>query len=75
MSTKVWDVTPPTDDWDRGYARLEWLRIDIKRVGAKIIEVTDDSIYICTHCGTSNRFWDVLCSRCDYIAQMEEDNG
>lgn len=38
-SKKVWDVTQPKDAWERGYARLEWLRIDIKRVGAKVIEV------------------------------------
>ena len=41
-SKKVWDVTPARDNWERGYARIEWLRMDIKRVGAKVIEVATE---------------------------------
>lgn len=36
---KVWDITAPTDNWGRGYARLAWLAVGINRALSTKIEV------------------------------------
>lgn len=36
---KVFDIVTPKDNWERGFAHLQWLFTELKSVGAKKIEV------------------------------------
>ena len=39
MSTKVWDVVAPKDNWERNYAHMEYLRVGLLRTFSKRILV------------------------------------
>lgn len=36
---KIWDVVAPTDNWERHYAHMEYLRVGLLRTFSKRIEV------------------------------------
>lgn len=37
---KVWDIVQPRDDWEQGYARLEYLRIGLVSLWGKKIRIS-----------------------------------
>ena len=37
--TDVWDIVKPLDEWERYYAHMEYLRYELKAIGATKIEV------------------------------------
>lgn len=39
--TNIWDIVQPKDDWQRGYAKLEYARIGLYAVYAKKIQVKE----------------------------------
>lgn len=38
---KVWDITQPQDEWERTYARMEYLRIGILRILSRRIYIQE----------------------------------
>lgn len=38
---KIWDVVQPTDEWERGYAYIEYLHTGLKQTFSTRIEVKD----------------------------------
>jgi hypothetical protein len=44
MNTKVWDIIQPTNDWERGYAKLAYEYEGLRQVFAKRIDITTPQI-------------------------------
>ena len=73
MSTKIQDIKVPKNTWERMYTRLEYERHGLLQVGARKIEVTTDTIFVCNECGALNDYWEHLCAPCDLKADAEID--
>jgi hypothetical protein len=73
----IHDITPARNDWERHYARMEYMRIayhDLWNPTTYIPVTTNDHIFTCMTCGALNTFWVHLCENCDARAQVEEGN-
>lgn len=77
MSTRVWDIVQPKDNWERNYAKMEYKRIMWHDLWNPVtyIEVKDDSLFICSDCGAINNYWIHLCGACDLKSDHEIDEA
>jgi hypothetical protein len=71
MQQKVWDITQPTDNWSKGYAKLEYEATGLRQLFSRRIEV--DQIYVCFFCGKLNNYYVGNCEQCDWEMDSYED--